>query len=72
VKLWSAPGELVLSPFAGVGSEGFEALRHGRRFVGVELKRSYFEMAARNLRMAETVKDQQTLGFDLEASASGA
>jgi DNA modification methylase len=72
VKLWSAPGELVLSPFAGVGSEGFEALRHGRRFVGVELKRSYFETAARNLRMAETVKDQQTLGFDLEASASGA
>lgn len=70
VKLWSAPGETVLSPFAGVGSEGFEALRHGRRFVGVELKRSYFEMAARNLRLAETAKDQQS--FDLEQQAASA
>lgn len=53
VKLWSNPGELVLSPFAGVGSEGVGALRHGRRFVGAELKRSYFAQAARNLEAAE-------------------
>jgi DNA modification methylase len=49
VKLWSAPGELVLSPFAGVGSEGVVALRLDRRFVGAELKPSYFETAKRNL-----------------------
>jgi DNA modification methylase len=54
VKLWTNPGEKVLSPFAGVGSEGVGALRLGRRFVGVELKRSYFETACRNLEAAES------------------
>lgn len=52
VKLWSAPGDLVLSPFAGVGSEGVGALRLGREFVGVELKRSYYETARANLALA--------------------
>ncbi len=47
--LWSNRGDLVLSPFAGIGSEGYEALRWGRRFLGIELKRSYFELAAKNL-----------------------
>lgn len=59
VKLWSAPGETVLSPFAGVGSEGVTALRFHRRFVGVELKRSYFETAVRNLRVVRV--EQPTL-----------
>ncbi len=49
IKLWSAPGELVFSPFAGVGSEGVVALQHGRRFVGAELKPSYWQTACRNL-----------------------
>lgn len=53
VKLWSNPGDLVLSPFAGIGSEGHIALRFQRRFVGVELKRSYFETACRNLEASE-------------------
>jgi hypothetical protein len=53
VKLWSNPGDLVLSPFAGIGSEGYVALKHGRRFVGAELKQSYFETACRNLAAAE-------------------
>lgn len=44
----------VLSPFAGIGSEGYVALEAGRRFVGVELKRSYYEQAARNLAAAAT------------------
>jgi DNA modification methylase len=48
VKLWSAPGDTVLSPFAGVGSEGYVALGLGRRFVGVELKRSYWQRAIVN------------------------
>jgi len=52
LKLWSNPGDLVLSPFAGIGSEGHVALKECRRFVGVELKRSYFEQAARNLSAA--------------------
>lgn len=54
LKLWSNPGDLVLSPFAGIGSEGYVALRMGRRFLGVELKDSYFREAVRNLRDAET------------------
>lgn len=52
VRLWSNPGETVLSPFAGIGSEGYEALRLGRRFVGIELKPEYFEVAVQNLRNA--------------------
>lgn len=52
VRLWSNPGDVVLSPFAGVGSEGVVSLNHGRKFVGFELKRSYWEMAVRNLREA--------------------
>lgn len=53
VKLWSNPGDLVLSPFAGIGSEGHVALRCNRRFVGVELKESYFKTAVENLKAAE-------------------
>lgn len=47
--LWSNPGDVVLSPFAGIGSEGYVALKMKRRFVGVELKESYFLQAARHL-----------------------
>jgi hypothetical protein len=52
VRLWSNPGELVFSPFAGIGSEGHVALKHGRRFVGIELKPSYWLTAANNLQHA--------------------
>lgn len=49
LQLWTNPGDMVLSPFAGIGSEGYESIRIGRRFTGIELKRSYFEQACRNL-----------------------
>jgi len=49
VELWSNPGDLILSPFAGIGSEGYVSIQMGRRFAGVELKRSYFEIASKNL-----------------------
>jgi len=64
IKLWSAPGDLVYSPFAGIGSEGYMALKLDRRFVGGELKRSYWESAIRNLRRAEQGKRTYSL-FDL-------
>lgn len=51
--LWSNPGDVVLSPFMGVGSEGFVSLKNGRRFVGVELKPEYFRQAVRHLDHAE-------------------
>lgn len=53
VRLWSNRGELVLSPFAGIGSEGVVAVRQGRRFVGCELKASYWRTAVENLRSTE-------------------
>lgn len=58
IGLWSNPGDLVLSPFAGIGSEGYEALRWGRRFLGVELKESYFAQAVVNLRNVELERNQ--------------
>ena len=68
VRLWSNPGELVLSPFAGIGSEGYEAIRHRRRFVGIELKPSYFEVACKNLAEAEYMRDLPRL-FDEDSQA---
>ncbi len=61
VRLWSNPGELVLSPFAGIGSEGCEAVRLGRRFIGMELKDSYARLAATNLATASTLRQQGML-----------
>lgn len=49
VLLWSNPGDVVLSPFMGIGSEGYVALEMGRKFVGVELKDSYYRQATKNL-----------------------
>ena len=65
VRLWSNPGETVLSPFAGIGSEGYESVRLGRKFVGIELKRSYFDVAVRNLTRATEEKVAPTL-FDMD------
>lgn len=59
VKLWSNPGDTVYSPFAGIGSEGFTAIRMGRKFLGAELKRSYWEQACKNMEQAR--REQQGL-----------
>ena len=53
VRLWSNPDDLVYSPFMGVGSEGYASLRVGRRFIGTELKDSYYRQAVKYLREAE-------------------
>lgn len=52
VRLWTNEGDVILSPFAGIGSEGHVAIADGRRFIGVELKESYFRQACRNLAAA--------------------
>ncbi len=52
IRLWTLPGQVVASPFAGIGSEGHVALRMGRKFIGTELKESYYRQAARNLEAA--------------------
>lgn len=59
IRLWSNPGDLVFSPFGGIGSEGYQALRMGRRFLGAELKRSYWQQACKNLEQAK--REQQGL-----------
>jgi hypothetical protein len=53
IELWSNEGDLVYSPFAGIGSEGVGALELNRRFVGSELKESYFKQACLNLKNAK-------------------
>jgi DNA modification methylase len=53
VMLWTNPNDIVLSPFMGIGSEGYVALEMSRRFVGVELKASYFKQAAANLALVQ-------------------
>jgi DNA modification methylase len=69
VKLWSNTGDLVFSPFAGIGSEGYVSVKHGRRFLGTELKPAYFEQAVRNLEHAESSSQELTL-LDLMERAS--
>lgn len=53
VELWSNPGDIVLSPFAGIGSEGYVSLQLDRKFTGIELKESYFNQAVANLHAAK-------------------
>lgn len=63
LQLWSNPGDVVWSPFMGIGSEGYVSVKMGRRFVGAELKASYFELAKRNMQQAEKTQ------YDLFAEA---
>lgn len=52
LELWTNPDDIVLSPFAGIVSEGYESIRMKRKFIGIELKKSYFDVAVKNLRQA--------------------
>lgn len=60
IALWSNRGDMVLSPFAGIGSEGYVALKNGRNFIGFELKESYYKQALKNL---EHSKQEQEAGM---------
>lgn len=62
VKMFSNPGDIVFSPFAGIGSEGYEALLAGRRFYGCEIKDEYILQAMKNLALAES-KEREQLGL---------
>ncbi len=65
--LWSNPGETVLTPFMGVGSEVFAAVEAGRKGIGIELKTAYYRQAVENMKSAgkEPERDLQTSIFDL-------
>lgn len=63
LDLWTNPGDVVLSPFTGIGTVGYVSLGLGRKFIGAELKGSYYRQAVANLRLAETERYSGTL-FD--------
>jgi hypothetical protein len=64
VRLYTNPDEIVFSPFAGIGSEGYEALKLGRRFYGIELKDEYHQVALRNLAKAERHESERMSLFE--------
>lgn len=66
MELWTNEGDTVLSPFMGIGSEGYVAVRAGRKFIGTELKKSYYEQACRNIESAEMLSKQGSL-FEVTA-----
>jgi len=67
IELWSAPGDVVLSPFAGIGSEGYVAVKKGRRFIGVELKPSYYAVAVKNLKAASLESERVSIFGEMPA-----
>ena len=62
--LWSNPNDVVFSPFLGIGSEGYQSIKQGRRFIGTELKPSYFQLAKRNMEIAIQESNQMDI-FDM-------
>lgn len=64
IHLWSNPGDTVLTPFMGIGSEVYEAIKIGRKGIGFELKDSYFAEAVKNIKHIEQQKKVRTL-FDI-------
>jgi len=63
LQLWSLPGDIVCSPFAGIASEGYEAIKMNRKYIGMELKKSYYIQGKKNLEIAvnETKKNMLDL-----------
>jgi hypothetical protein len=68
VDLWTNPGDVVLSPFAGIGTAGYVAIELGRKFIGAELKPSYYRQAASNLKTAEHAMLNGTLFSHMDAA----
>ena len=70
LRLWTNPGDVVLSPFAGIGSEGYVSLVKRRKFIGIELKEAYFKQACVNLKRAEDISHEPNLFGDGAPAAS--
>lgn len=68
IKLYSNPGETVLTPFLGIGSEAYQALKFGRKAIGIELKESYFNIAVKNLQAIEATYKMDLFSFIEESS----
>jgi len=61
LQLWSLPSDVVLSPFGGIASEGYEAIKLKRKYIGIELKESYFNQGVKNLKAVEKELSEQEL-----------
>lgn len=61
LMLWSNPDDVVFSPFLGIGSEGYQSIKQGRKFIGTELKESYFKVAKKNMGKAIEESNQMDL-----------
>lgn len=61
IDLWSNPGDVVLTPFLGIGSEAYVALQKGRKAIGIELKESYFKQAVAN---CKSVADNNQISME--------
>lgn len=61
VELWSNPEDIVLSPFMGIGSEGYQSVKMGRKYIGIELKDSYYAQAVKNIERAVYESQSSTL-----------
>lgn len=61
IDLWTNPGDVVFSPFMGIGSEIYQAVKMGRKGIGIELKESYFEWSYKNIMMAVQKNNQLSL-----------
>ena len=66
IELWSNPGDTVLTPFMGIGSEAYMAVKMGRKAVGIELKESYYRQAVANVK--SVAENNQGTLFDMEES----
>lgn len=73
IQLWTNPGDVVFDPFNGIGSTGVMALKQGRKYIGIELKSSYYKIAEKNLQEAELQAGQTDLfaapGVEVEGVA---
>lgn len=71
IVLWSNPGEVVLTPFLGVGSEAYVAVQQGRKAIGIELKPSYYRQAVKNCAQAKSDRRHETVDMiDMMGAAS--
>lgn len=63
IKLYSNPGETVLTPFMGIGSEAYQALKFNRKAIGIELKESYYNIAVQNLKNVESLHKNDLFSY---------
>ena len=59
VTMWTNPGDVVFTPFMGIGSEAYQAVKMKRRAIGIELKDSYYAQSVKNLQRAEMASSEE-------------